>query len=101
MLVLGIVALGWCAVQAVTTWWYRAELDRASREMASNQYEQASARLARLSSYWPGQAEVEFALGSCNAELGHIDLALSAWDRVPRRSKVAHPAARGASATGT
>ena len=93
VLVLGIVALGWCAIQAVTTWWYRAELDRASRDMASNQYEQASTRLTRLSSYWPGQAEVEFALGLCHAELGHIDLALTAWNHVPRRSNVARPAA--------
>ena len=29
VLVLGIVALGWCAVQAATTWWYRAELERS------------------------------------------------------------------------
>ena len=65
----------------------------ASREMASNQYDQASARLARLSSYWPGQAEVEFALGSCNAELGQ-----SIWRWLRGTACREGPRSRGAAA---
>jgi tetratricopeptide (TPR) repeat protein len=91
-LVLGTIALGWCAVMGVARWWFHTELVRAERAMGSRQYAAASERLARLSARWPGQARVEFALGISEAELGRIDLALAAWDRVPRQSDLFHRA---------
>ena len=43
--------------------------------------------MAGLATRWPGQAEVEYWLGACEAALGHVDAALEAWGRVPRGSE--------------
>ena len=54
--------------------------------MAVGRYRPALARLESLSARWPGRAQVEYRLGVCEAALGHVDAALTAWERVPRQS---------------
>ena len=81
-----VAAFGVGAVKGVEAWWYRAELARADRELASGRYALALERLERLSARWPGRAEIEYPLGACEAALGHVDAALTAWERVPRDS---------------
>ena len=78
--------MGFGASVGVEAWWYRVELARADREMASGRYGPALGRLERLSARWPGRAEVEYPRGVCEAALGHVDAALTAWERVPRAS---------------
>jgi enediyne biosynthesis protein E4 len=78
--------LGWGAFVASASWWYKRELDRALREMAAGRYDVALGRLERLAARWPATAEVEYSLGECAASAGRVDLALSAWARVPRGS---------------
>jgi thioredoxin-like negative regulator of GroEL len=85
-LYLGGALLGWGAVKGVEAWWYRAELSRAERALASRQYDEARQRLERLSARWPGRAEVNYPLGCCEAALGRIEAALVAWGRVPHDS---------------
>jgi enediyne biosynthesis protein E4 len=87
------VALVYGAVKGCGAWWYRAELTRAERELASRDPAGANRRLQRLSARWPGLAEVEYLLGASEAALGHVDLALAAWSRVPRGSPIADQAA--------
>jgi enediyne biosynthesis protein E4 len=88
MVVLCLVAaaLGWGAFTASASWWYKRELDRALREMAAGRHDVALGRLEWLAARWPGTAEVEYSLGECAASAGRVDLALSAWARVPRGS---------------
>src|SRR5262249_42561948 len=43
--------------------------------------------------WWPRDAEVEYLLGKCEAELERPDSALAAWARVPARSPQAAAAA--------
>jgi tetratricopeptide (TPR) repeat protein len=85
-LALLVAGLGLGAVKGVEAWWYRVELARADRDLASARYGPALARLERLSKKWPGRAEVEYPRGVCEAAIGHLDAALSSWDRVPRDS---------------
>ncbi len=85
--------LGWGIAQGFASWRYRVELARAEREMGSRQYQLARATLAGLASRWPGQADIEYALGSCESQLGHVEAALAAWNRVRRPSSLAAPAA--------
>src|SRR3954471_23779945 len=66
--------------------WYRAELDRAKREMAEGLYHTAQERLAGLSACWPGRGDVEYHLGLCERSRGRIEAALAAWKRVPAGS---------------
>ena len=61
--------------------------------MAGGRYAPARDRLARLSSRRPGWAEVEYALGVCEAELNRPHAALAAWARVPVGSPFARRAA--------
>jgi enediyne biosynthesis protein E4 len=82
-------AVGFGAVEGVEAWCYRVELARADRELAAGRYEPALRRLERLSAQWPGRAEVEYPRGVCEAALGHVDAALTAWERVPRDSPLA------------
>jgi tetratricopeptide (TPR) repeat protein len=79
-------------------WWASArrdasELSLANRELAAGQFEAARARLLRLAERRPDQPEVAFALGNCEAKLGHIDAAMDAWDRVPLDAKLGPRAA--------
>jgi enediyne biosynthesis protein E4 len=78
--------LGYGAAAGVEAWWYRVELARADREVASGRYGPALGRLERLSARWPRRAEVEYPRGVCAAALGHVEAALTAWERVPRDS---------------
>ncbi len=86
-------ALGWGVVWGVDAWWYRCELARAEREMASGRSAPARERLARMAARWPGRDEVEYPLGVCEAALGHVEPALEAWARVPADSSFAAAAA--------
>jgi enediyne biosynthesis protein E4 len=83
---LGVALLGWGAIKGAQALWYRAELRRAELEMASGQHVAACQRLKWLRARWPGRAEIEHRLGSCESALGHVDAALAAWGRVPRHS---------------
>lgn len=89
----GIAGLGFVLAIGARTAWYHIQLGRAERELAGRQFASARARLANLSSHWPGRAEIEYPLGSCEAALGHVDAALAAWSRVPLGSPSAHQAA--------
>jgi tetratricopeptide (TPR) repeat protein len=88
-------AIGIVGFKGREAWSYRAELTRAERELASGQYASACARLEKLAAHWPGRANVEYSLGTCQAALGRIDAALSAWARVPRDSPLAARAILG------
>ena len=74
-------------------WWYHVELGRAERDVAAGRFASARERLVRLATAWPGRDEVEYPLGVCEAELGHIGPALDAWARVPDDSVFAPRAA--------
>jgi predicted Zn-dependent protease len=93
MLVAAAGTLGWAATWGIGAWRDAAELDRAGREMTSGRYAPARARLERLAARRPGRDRVEYALGVCEAALGHTDAALAAWGRVPRDSAMAPRAA--------
>jgi enediyne biosynthesis protein E4 len=86
VLPLVVAALLVGAVKAAQAWWCRAGLARARRDMALGQYSPALARLQSLSARWPRRAEVEYRLRVREAALGHVDAALTAWERVPRDS---------------
>ena len=87
------VAVGWGTYRAVEARRFRAEADRAKRELDQGRFDAAAARLARLSTRWPGQLEVDYLLGLCEQGAGHPDAALAAWSRIPLRSSFALPAA--------
>jgi thioredoxin-like negative regulator of GroEL len=90
---LGLLALSWGIAWAVAEGRDRAELERATGEIAAGQFGAARRRLARLSARRPGRDEVEFPLGYCEAAEGDLDAALAAWARVPARSPLAARAA--------
>src|SRR5581483_5070062 len=68
-------------------WQVRDGLRWATRRMDAKQYAPARDRLVWLATWWPRQPEVSYFLGVCEAELGHPDAALAAWDRVPPDSR--------------
>ncbi len=75
--------LGWIAWLLVGRWQVREGVGLATRRMDAKQYAPARDRLAWLSAWWPRQGDVEYLLGACEAELGHVEAALAAWGRVP------------------
>jgi hypothetical protein len=89
LLLVVALALGWGAAWGLEAWRYQDELGRAEREVASGRFADARERLVALARRWPGRDELEYPLGICEAELGHVDAALQAWGRVPPRSVIA------------
>ena len=90
----GLIVLAWGMYLAAAGWWYRAELARAKREVAAGRFGPARERLARLSAFWPGAAEVHYQLGVCEQAAGRPDRALAAWARIAPGSPFAATAAR-------
>ena len=82
------LVLGLVTAKGYAAWRYQTELARAGSEMAERRFSSARDRLARLSLRWPGRDEVEYPLGTCEAELGHFNEALEAWGRVPVSSPI-------------
>ncbi|WP_169980202.1 FG-GAP-like repeat-containing protein [Tautonia rosea] len=85
---LGVAGAWWSSVRRDAN-----ELSQANRELAAGQLESARARLLRLAERRPDQSEVAFALGDCEAKLGHIDAAMAAWDRIPLDAELGPKAA--------
>ena len=83
------IGLAWVAWFLVGGWQVRDGLAKAKQQFDSGQYGPARDRLARLSTWWPRQAEVDYLLGECEARLGRPDAALAAWARVPPGSSLA------------
>src|SRR5262245_23882466 len=81
--VIAVLALVGGTAWAVDSWWFRAELSRAQREMDERHYGPARERLGRLSAHRPASGEVHYWLGLCERALGHLDAAVAAWARVP------------------
>ncbi len=71
----------------------RSELAEARKEIEAGLVALARQRLVRLSGQRPGDPEVLFELGRCEAARGKAELALDLWARVPARSAWAGPAA--------
>ena len=87
-------AVGGGAYWGGRAWWYDAELGRAERDMAAGRFGVgAGATRPDSRRRWPGRDEVEYPLGVCESELGHIGPALDAWARVPDDSVFAPRAA--------
>jgi tetratricopeptide (TPR) repeat protein len=84
---LGVLAYG------VSLWWYESSLAEARRAVAAGRFAYARPRLARLATWSPGRADVEFALGVCEQATGRLDAAIAAWSRIPPSSKLAEDAA--------
>jgi tetratricopeptide (TPR) repeat protein len=87
------IGLAWVAWLLVGGWQVRDGLARAKQQIDSGQYGPARDRLARLSTWWPRQAEVAYLLGECEARLSRPDAAVAAWARVPAGSPLAVSAA--------
>ena len=85
-IVLGVVVLGWLGISRFAAWRYDRELTRAEHEIDSGDFAHARDRLAQLATRWPGLDEVQYPLGTCEAALGNVDAALSAWACVPHDS---------------
>ena len=83
----GVLACG------ASLWWYESSLAEARRAVAAGRFADARPRLARLASWWPGRADVEFSLGVCEQATGRLDAAIAAWSRIPPSSKLAEDAA--------
>ena len=62
---------------------FRANLDEARRDLDAGRFHLARKGLARLSAWRPNHAEVEYLSGACEQATGHLDAALTAWERVP------------------
>ena len=77
---------GFARSRALETWWYRRSWPAPIATWPSGRYRPALARLERLSARWPGRAKSSIRRGVCEAALGHVDAALTAWERVPRDS---------------
>jgi tetratricopeptide (TPR) repeat protein len=90
---ISVLALAWGTKRTVELRRFRAELDRANQELTRRRFGAAEARLVRLASRWPGQAEVDYLLGLCEQGAGRLDAALATWARVPARSPLFMPAA--------
>ncbi|HZW32004.1 MAG TPA: FG-GAP-like repeat-containing protein [Isosphaeraceae bacterium] len=84
-------AAAWIAVQ----WQAQAGLSRARRAMAAGRFDLARAQLEGLAIQWPGRPEVDFDLGLCAEAMGDLDAALTAWARVPLRTRFSARAAAG------
>jgi tetratricopeptide (TPR) repeat protein len=92
LVAIGGMAAG-VAVHLVGARRLRSELAEARKEMEGGLVALARQRLIRLSGQQPGDAEVLFELGRCEAARGKAELALELWARVPARSTWAGPAA--------
>ena len=80
------------AILAAAAWWLvgqwqvRCVIPWADAEMKLGRIQAVRDHLAWLTRYWPGHGGVDYRLGVCEENLGHVDLALAAWARVPRDS---------------
>lgn len=83
----------WGAARAIAARRLRAELDQVSREIQSQLFSTARARLVALEKHHPGNGEVEYQLGVCEEARERRDQALHAWSLVPRHSPFASYAA--------
>ena len=88
-----------CALATVSAYWVagdwrdRAALERARRDLAAGRFATARESLVRLAARRPGDEEVAYRLGVCEAELGHVEAALTAWGRVPEGAPFARNSA--------
>jgi tetratricopeptide (TPR) repeat protein len=76
------VALAWGLLQAAEVLFFRAELNRARRQLDRGRYAQAESLLVRLAARWPGRSEIDYLLGLCEQNAGRGEAALAAWARV-------------------
>jgi tetratricopeptide (TPR) repeat protein len=84
-IVVGLMAvfLAWVAWLLVGGWQVRAGLSWARQRMAEGRCASARDRLAWLAAWWPGDDEVTYLFGGCEAKLGRPEAAIAAWGSVP------------------
>jgi enediyne biosynthesis protein E4 len=85
--------LGGVGVRLLAAHRFQGELAEARNEMGSGLLAMARKRLTRLAEQWPGDAEVAYQLGLCEAARGRLEAALECWGRIPGDSPWAAPAA--------
>ncbi len=88
-----LAASGYGAARVIAARRLRTELDQALMEMQSGLFNLARNRLNRVAKENPGEAEVLFHLGRCEAARGNLDLAITFWERIPPDSTWSAPAA--------
>jgi enediyne biosynthesis protein E4 len=87
-----ITSASLAAILAMAAWWMvgqwriRVGLQWADQQMSLGRYTAVRDHLAWLSRLWPGHGGVNYRLGVCEQNLGHVESALAAWERVPRDS---------------
>ena len=92
--ILAILAtLGGAGAHRLAAHRFRGELAEARKELEAGLLGLARKRLTRLAEERPGEAEVAYQLGRCEAARGRADRALTLWARIPADSPWAAPAA--------
>jgi predicted Zn-dependent protease len=92
-LVVVLAGLGTWAVQHAVARRFQAELAAARDDLESGRFAAAYKRLTRLAAERPGDAEVAYQLGRCEASRGRFQAALGAWRHIPADAPQAGPAA--------
>ena len=77
-----LCSFSWVGYRATLGWWYDAELGRATREIASGDYDRARARLEWLRDRDEGGGEIDYHLGLCEEAAGRPDRAIASWARI-------------------
>jgi enediyne biosynthesis protein E4 len=90
---LGALAAAWFAVREFGRRRLESELRLARGEFGARRFGVAGARLARLAQEWPDHGEIQYLLGACQKIQGHLDAAMTAWQRVPKDANQAPLAA--------
>ena len=93
VLVAILAVLGGVGARLLAAHRFRGELAEARIEMDAGLLAMARNRLTRLAEQWPGDAEVAYQLGRCEASRGRLEAALESWGRIPGGSPWSAPAA--------
>jgi predicted Zn-dependent protease len=90
-----IAAASFAAARVAAARRFEVELALAREEMGAGLFALAQTRLTQLTVDRPGEPEVAYQLGCCEAARARPDAALGIWARIPPESRWAAPAALG------